>query len=796
MDRARRRIEHWILNVNFYWGMIEWQGCSIQTLPIRLEAIDINVLPILQKKLDKVYVNRMGILSAATIRALLKTITTRSSMTKFSFKILLFIALLPLIATPVFAQQQREPDVVRTNTELVQTAVTVTDKSGHFVEGLQRDQFELLVDGKPRPIGYFERIASGTTLVKETVAVDSPAAGALITPRSVPGRMIVFFVDDLHLSPDSLNRTRQMLHHFLDTELSSTDNVAMVSASGQIGFLEQFTNNKEVLEAAVERLLPRPYVAEGYTVGSSTKMTEYMALAIDTNRSDTKVLDFYIDECLKGATGFRQSRLALAMLRASCETQVKNSARAVLMQSAQITQNTYNSLESLMRSSARAPGRKLAFFISDGFLLDAGPHAAAVRDKLEHVIDAAQRAGVVVYSIHAKGLVNQNYLDPANSKPLDVLGRLELASAGELQATQDALHALASDTGGRALRNTNFFERWVKAALDETSNYYVLAWRPENDEEKTPKFRSVKLSVIGRPELVVRAPRGYVDGPKTATIVATNAKPVAPQTPDAEIKEALSDYYPNNGVPTVLSLTYLSTPANGPVVTSSIQIGSAGISYGGDSKKPGIIRLVGVVLNDKGKLVSSFKNQLNVLPTQPNEGNVGVFYSQHTPLAAGIYQVRVAVRDENSSRVGSSMQWIVVPDLSAGHLMVSSLLLGGQLLEDSKNKESSPQVQLTANHIFSHASQLGYWLFVYNAKRDGQGNPKLSVQTVIRRNGQIVWTSPTRAINDGGSDPQRIPFGEQLPLQPLPAGSYDLTVNVKDNLGGVSVTQGSYFIVR
>src|SRR5215208_1723129 len=109
------------------------------------------------------------------------------------------------------------------------------------------------------------------------------------------------------------------------------------------------------------------------------------------------------------------------------------------MQAANITQNTYNSLESGMRSLGRAPGRKLAFFISDGFLLDAGPHAATVRDKLDHVIDGAQRAGVVVYTIHAAGLVNSTYLDPGGKRPMDSQGRLDIASIGELEANQDAL---------------------------------------------------------------------------------------------------------------------------------------------------------------------------------------------------------------------------------------------------------------------------------------------------------------------------------------------------------------------
>lgn len=712
----------------------------------------------------------------------------------------LVLSLALLIVRFASAQQPQEPDVVRTNTELVQSAVTVVDKSGHFVEGLKREQFELFIDGKPRTISFFERISSGAPLIKENAPLDNATnATPAITTKpvsTVPGRTIVFFVDDLHLSADSLNRTRRMLHHFLENEFTSADNVAVVSASGQIGFLEQFTNNKEVLEAAIERLLPRPYTAEATIVGSSTKLTEYLALSIDTNRSDDKVLRFYIEECMKGANTFRAARSALALIRASCETQVKNLARAVLIQSAQITLNTYNSLESLMRSAARAPGRKLAFFVSDGFLLEAGPHASEVRDKLEHVIDAAQRAGVVIYSIHAKGLVNQSYLDPGNSSPMDGNGRLDLAQAGELQTSQDALHALASDTGGRALRNTNFFERWVKGTLDEASNYYVIAWRPEKDEEKEQKFRNVKISISGHSDLTVRAPRGYVDGSKAEAIVAAKSKASAPKTPDVQLRDALSDSYPTPDVRTVLSLTYLSTPANGPVVTSSIQIDANGISYGSDGKQPGVVQLAGVVLNDKGKVISNFRNQINVNPPPAGEREIGVVYSQHTPVPSGVYQVRVAVRDQNSARVGSAMQWIVIPDLSKDKLMTSSLLLGGQVIEDKKNKANSPQVQLTANHTFSRSAQLGYWLFVYNAKRDGKGSPHLTIQTTVQRDGQIILASPLRIIDNAGSDSQRIPFGDELALNTLTPGRYDLTVSVKDNVAGASVLQNSYFVVR
>ena len=80
----------------------------------------------------------------------------------------------------------------------------------------------------------------------------------------------------------------------------------MLTASGQVGFLEQFTNNKAVLDAAMARLIPRPYDANGYSVGNSTKMTEYMAFTIDTSKTDSKVMNFYIEECMKGSAHLQE----------------------------------------------------------------------------------------------------------------------------------------------------------------------------------------------------------------------------------------------------------------------------------------------------------------------------------------------------------------------------------------------------------------------------------------------------------------------------------------------------------
>src|SRR5215831_12550859 len=80
---------------------------------------------------------------------------------------LLLFTSLSTCAAAAFAQKpQSSPtpsdEVIRINTALVQTDVTVLDKRGAFVEDLKREQFILKVDGKPREISFFEKVRAGS----------------------------------------------------------------------------------------------------------------------------------------------------------------------------------------------------------------------------------------------------------------------------------------------------------------------------------------------------------------------------------------------------------------------------------------------------------------------------------------------------------------------------------------------------------------------------------------------------------------------------------------------------------
>ncbi|HYV13018.1 MAG TPA: VWA domain-containing protein [Pyrinomonadaceae bacterium] len=153
-------------------------------------------------------------------------------------------------------QQEQADDIVRVKTELVQTDVTVVDKRGRFVGGLRDADFELRVDSKPQSLSFFEEVATGSVDEEKQLAAARkgdklPATSDSATDR---GRVVFFFVDDVHLTSEGLTRARTVITHFVENKMTAKDRVAVVSTSGQIGFLQQLTDNKAVLREAVSRL--------------------------------------------------------------------------------------------------------------------------------------------------------------------------------------------------------------------------------------------------------------------------------------------------------------------------------------------------------------------------------------------------------------------------------------------------------------------------------------------------------------------------------------------------------------
>ncbi len=735
-----------------------------------------------------------------------------SSLQRFSFTILtiLFLHFVDIHGQDKQSKvsPQEPDDVIRVNTELVQTDVMVFDKRGRFVDGLRPEDFELRIDGKRQAFSFFDRVTTGSRAEESQLAAARGESRAKTTVGGSPvpldrGRIVLFFVDDLHLAPNNLFAARNVLLHYLDKDMGQNDEAAVTSASGQIGFLQQITENKAVLRAASGHLKARTALVRNF---ERPPMSEYQALAIERNNRD--VIDYFVDELMKDMPNLPSIAVAQmgGLPRSRAEQQVRDRAQMVLQQAATITTNMLFGLESLVRSAGKLPGRKLIFFISDGFFLDIRNSDSL--ERLRHITSAAARSGVVIYSMDARGLVT-SMPDASSEIAADSTGRLQRMVGGELVESQDAMNALASDTGGRTIFNTNSLDAGVARALDETSAYYLLAWRPGNEEQKNVKFRRIEVSVVGRPELIVRVRQGFfnIDTSlaKPTKVNEQNAGAASPKKiADSQLHAAMVAPFPELGLPVSLSLTYVNSSDKGLTLTVALQVKAGALSFvsvGGKQKAS--VEIAGLVYNDDGKVGAHFNDNLTVnRPATPGDGSShNLIYSYPLRIPPGLYQVRVGVRDKTSGKLGSAQDWIEIPDLSRTPLAVSSLIVSERptkLTPVMGTSDATPvdQTNFSVDHRFQRNSFLRFLLFLYSAPRL-ETKPDIAVQVQIFRDNQPVITTSLRKVpSEGIPDLTRLAYAAEISLEHLPAGRYLLQVTAIDRLAKTTAAQRTRFQIE
>ncbi|HEV7746248.1 MAG TPA: VWA domain-containing protein [Pyrinomonadaceae bacterium] len=697
-------------------------------------------------------------------------------------------------------------DVVTTNTELVQTDVMVFDKSGRLVEGLSPDEFLLTVDGKPQPLSFFESIQTGSSReaaqIRSTSAEEHRNENAALGGATRSGRVILFFVDDVHLSNASLIRTRKALNEFIDKRMHDGDQLAIVSTSGQIGFLQQLTNNEAVLREAIERL---NYKRNPETYAGRTVISEYQANQV-AEHNDRALFNYLVSSTLneyqlvppKGGDPRGLSTIAV--------NNVRNRIRQIEVNSRSVADNTLAVLLSLMRSSAPLPGRKLLFFLSDGFITDTrGSNALTM---LNRVTELASRVGIVVYTMEASGI----YYDPAvdastNSFP-DGLGSGSSARnwTGESSAMREPLRILADDTGGRALLNSNSIPDSIQEALDETSSYYLLAWRPNAEAERSGKAQ-LRVTLKNHPELRVRMRRNFYVPAKTVKASdlpkksptsknstadsASSAKIVS--QPETELLAALGSLYPRQALPASLTAGYVQTSDQGLLLRLSMQIARSAFAFdSADEKKE--VDVIGAAIDDRGVIVS-FKQVLTVTPNaEAQKIGLPVQWNQQLRVPAGLYQVRIALRERGTGRTGGVQQWIEVPEIAREKLQMSSLFAGERKATDEKSGGAPESLLVNVTGRFARSSALRYQTYLSHVA--GGPSADVDIEARILQDGETIVAlppakAPTAALNDNA-----LPYWSELALDGLRPGYYQLQVTATDRVSKSTAVQRMHFVVQ
>src|ERR1041385_1459647 len=218
---------------------------------------------------------------------------------------------------------------------------------------------------------------------------------------------------------------------------------------------------------------------------------------------------------------------------------LRNRLRQINDQARMTAKATRAVLEGLVFSSQALPGRKVVFFLSDGFSIN--QRKADQDEQFIRIARGAASAGMVIYTMDARGtfLNFGSSVDASTNDYVDMTARAAGVAQGEVAATREPLRILADETGGRAIFNSNSLDDGISKAIDETSKYYLLAWRPEAGATEASMKKSLRVTIKERPDLTVRWRSNYV-APVNMSSKSASASAVAATSAAEAMRTAIS----------------------------------------------------------------------------------------------------------------------------------------------------------------------------------------------------------------------------------------------------------------
>ncbi|MGE3468916.1 MAG: VWA domain-containing protein [Vicinamibacterales bacterium] len=417
--------------------------------------------------------------------------------------------ILLLFAFPLAAQPQTPPPpappdqpTLRIETSLVEVPVWVQDGSGAFEPGLTADDFEVYDDGVRRPIR--DVLLLGASERRGTAGLDARGAQA----PAAPGALLLAF-DDAHMDPGAFRRLTSAAAAFLPT-LPATQ-LAGVFIGGRLAGGRLMTERAPLLQALAAAQAPPTRLRWRRDAGDWPRLSDE-AEAVLIAGDDGALLDQAV-------------RRACADEPDACKKDGGSSARIELMAkarrlSADLRQTATQSLaawRALARGLRAAPGRKAVVVLSGGF--EVQEQLGALRGLIE---DAA-RADVIFYFVDAAGTARAARGGDVLDRGGWTAGDSPLASA-MARTSEDAMNAVANDTGGYVVRGRNDAGPALAGIADDQRRHYVLAFEPEGP--MTGDWRRLRV-VVRRRGLHVRARQGYWATPSPSRAMPTAPDPAA-----------------------------------------------------------------------------------------------------------------------------------------------------------------------------------------------------------------------------------------------------------------------------
>ena len=697
---------------------------------------------------------------------------------------------------PEAQQEQRrqtdpqQEDVVRITTNLVQVDAVVTDHNRKPVTDLTAEDFEILEDGKPQQITNFSFISTerAATTREVTASSATPATKNKTAPTVPPAplrpeqvrRTVALVVDDACMSFFSMGAVKDALKKFVAEQMQPNDLVAIFRTRDDSGALQQFTSDKNQVERAIKAVRWQPSVVGFGCI--DTFQTAHSDYTVKTNRGGGPI----------GQTSFED------------EASRRQRQRIEDLNREALTVRTLGTLRYVMRGLQDLPGRKSTVLISDGLpIFSRAGHSDRALDDLQRLVNLANHASVVLYTMDARGVFDPTMAAAADELLPNTVGggganseseKLAVSRSDSVAESRSGLNYLAAETGGLFIHDTNKLDNGISRALEDQRSYYLIGYRPtEFTRKQGSNFRKLTVKVK-RPGLSVRYRHGFF-GP--------TGDPVAPkpQTADSRLYAALASPLAASGVSTRLTAFFGNDQRSGSFMRSLMHIDARDVTFANEPNgwKKLVLDVAAVTFGENGKVVDEFNRTHTIRTAGETLQEIlknGLVYSADIPVKKpGAYQLRMVVRDSASQRVGSASQFIEVPEFKKDNLALSGLVIseanskGAPALPPNASADAAlSPIQSASNlavRIFHSETVMSYGYLIYNPRLDPQTHkPQLTAQVSIFRDGQLMVEGPETPYDIGQqTDLTRLRDDGFFKLnKSTTPGQYVLQITVKDVL--------------
>jgi VWFA-related protein len=553
-------------------------------------------------------------------------------------------------------------------------------------------------------------------------------------------------VDDLGLSAESMHQVKRQLRKFVTEQLQPNDLVAIIRTSGEMGALQQFTNDKRILTRAVDQLRWNLCSRVGVHVLRPLQSfdTGVPICGWNSYTSTLKSLRFIVD-----SMGYLPGRKSLVFLS---DDQPRESQDQFLTQARGLPQGMGTRNDDEFDNPA-----------------DRINHSAS----LQRIAEKAIRSSVVIYSVDTQGLqyTGITAADSLRGGPQNQQQVWNLMSARSqlLWLRREGGELIAKQTGGFQVRNSNSYE--FNRIMEDQSGYYLLGYRP-TDETFNRSFHHIKAKVK-RSGMSLRTRYGFFGVTEEE---AERSK--RPSTQDLT-NLALASPFTAQDIEVDMTSFFVDDTAGGALVRSFVYIDAKNLTFTPvNGRQQGSIELHGIVFGDNGAVAQQVKRGATLSLTddqyrQAMANGIGLNFDMPV-RKPGAYQARLAVRDRATSKIGSAGQFVVVPDLKNKKPAVSGIILGlpgaNQTINNAGGRRFKPNDEL-------------YFAFnIYNAANEKGQLRNLVMNAMLFRDDKVVYSGPEVPITAANqTDLTRVFTNSVIKLTPdLEPGNYYLQVTITD----------------